>query len=58
MEKKSWEKPEVLVLTRSKPEEGVLSSCKGAQSPGPNATQATCIYNGAFCGDCLSNSLS
>ena len=37
-EKKSWEKPQLIVLGRSKPEEGVLAACKlsPATAPGPN----------------------
>ena len=38
-EKKSWEKPQLIVLGRSKPEEGVLAACKmgTGTTPGPNA---------------------
>ena len=28
MRKKSWEKPELIVLARSHPEEAILSACK------------------------------
>jgi len=30
MEKKEWSEPELIVLVRSKPEEAVLTACKGA----------------------------
>ncbi|MBM3131005.1 MAG: hypothetical protein FJ009_20555 [Chloroflexi bacterium] len=36
-QKKEWVKPELLVLVRNKPEEAVLTACKGnmvASSPG------------------------
>jgi hypothetical protein len=37
-EKKSWERPQLTVLGRSKPEEGVLAACKLGTgiTPGPN----------------------
>jgi hypothetical protein len=28
-QKKSWQKPELIVLVRSKPQEAVLTGCKG-----------------------------
>lgn len=37
--KKDWQKPELIVLVRSKPEEAVLGTCKGTiatTAPGPN----------------------
>jgi hypothetical protein len=33
--KKPWEKPELIVLVRSKPEETVLAVCKNASAAGP-----------------------
>ena len=30
MEKKHWEKPQLICLVRSKPEEMVLAQCKGS----------------------------
>ena len=37
-EKKLWERPQLTVLGRSKPEEGVLAACKLGTgiTPGPN----------------------
>ena len=32
--KKAWFKPELIVLVRGKPEEGVLTACKLASVPG------------------------
>lgn len=37
VEKKQWQKPELIVLTRSKPEEAVLGVCKSGQSNAPGA---------------------
>ena len=34
-EKKAWQKPELIVLVRSKPEESVLTFCKNANAAGP-----------------------
>jgi len=36
MEKKVWEKPELIVLVRGKPEEAVLNACKGHGIRGQN----------------------
>jgi hypothetical protein len=33
--KKAWQKPELIVLVRSKPEEAVLTVCKNATAAGP-----------------------
>jgi len=35
MEKKTWEKPELIVLVRGKSEEAVLNACKYRSNPGP-----------------------
>jgi len=35
-EQKAWRKPELIVLVRSKPEEGVLAACKFPASGGSN----------------------
>jgi len=50
--KKAWEKPQLLVLTRGKPEESVLLECKADVLPiGPNGVEirpcmhvALCVY--------------
>ena len=40
--KKAWEKPQLLVLTRGKPEEAVLLECKADVLPiGPNGVVIT-----------------
>ncbi len=33
--KKPWQKPELIVLVRSKPEEAVLTVCKNSGAEGP-----------------------
>jgi len=34
-DKKTWQKPELIVLVRSNPEEAVLITCKNATAAGP-----------------------
>jgi len=48
-EKKPWQKPELIVLVRSKPEEAVLVICKApnSQFQGPNANK--CKLRGVSC---------
>ncbi len=42
--KKSWEKPELVVLVRSRPEESVLAFCKtGGASGSPVSTHVGCM---------------
>jgi hypothetical protein len=41
MNKKQWQKPELIVLVRSKPEEAVLLVCKG----GPQANSDLVRFN-------------
>jgi hypothetical protein len=42
-QRKQWQKPELIVLVRSKPEEAVLSTCKVKHNPlGPNKTANDC----------------
>jgi hypothetical protein len=35
VDKKPWQRPELIVLVRSKPEEAVLTVCKNASFAGP-----------------------
>ena len=43
-ENKDWEKPELIVLVRNKPEEAVLSACKNSEvSAGYSNYDAGCI---------------
>ena len=34
MHKKQWQTPELIILSRGRPEEAVLASCKASQSSG------------------------
>ncbi len=48
---KKWEKPQLVVLVRGKPEESVLETCKTGTGPGPGAGFAGCTP--AFGSDCF-----
>jgi hypothetical protein len=50
-EKKAWQKPELIVLVRSKPEEAVLVVCKTPNSKfmGPNDPTNKCKLHGVSC---------
>jgi hypothetical protein len=49
-EKRSWQRPELVVLTRSRPEETVLAACKGALTQGPATVHGnSCSIKGAPC---------
>ena len=48
--RRAWSKPELIVLVRGKPEEAVLSTCKGGSTQGYNALYRACV---AFGTDCL-----
>jgi len=37
MAKKIWQKPELIVITRSRPEESVLEGCKDKIQSGPDS---------------------
>lgn len=39
--KKRWEKPELIVFVRNRPDEGVLDDCKTFSSMGPAGTAGT-----------------
>lgn len=44
--KKTWKKPELVTLVRSKPEETVLMGCKGCTNPptsGPSKGSYNCV---------------
>lgn len=48
--KQAWSKPELVVLVRGKPEEAVLSSCKGDGPPTSSGQGwGMCAVN---CGNC------
>jgi len=40
--RKEWQKPQLLILTRGKPEEVILSACKGDVGSGPDDYQWAC----------------
>jgi hypothetical protein len=47
--KKEWVTPELIVLTRSKPEEAVLSGCKSIPGAGPESSNARCLQSFPSC---------
>ena len=55
--KKAWQRPELIVLVRSRPEEAVLAGCKypGVAGPGRPPVQA-CTHPNT--GDCFSIGIS
>jgi hypothetical protein len=55
--KKVWNKPELVVLYRGKPEESVLTHCKHAMDPpvSPAALHDDCNDADTSCGACHSN---
>jgi hypothetical protein len=51
-QRKQWQKPELVVLTRSKPEEAVLTVCKAGSILGPRTSFTSwCVESG--CPNCL-----
>ena len=51
--KTAWQKPELIVLLRSKPEEAVLTFCKSGTIGGPNNEAGGCgIRPETWCVDC------
>ena len=50
MPKKKWEKPKLIVLVRGRPEEMVLTQCKGG-SAGPDRQESACGTI-MLCGTC------
>lgn len=51
---KQWQRPELTVLVRSKPEEAVLATCKntGTGGTGPGAANVYCQTTTRACGTC------
>ena len=50
--KKQWERPQLIVLVRSKPEENVLAACKGNVGGSPEDEDRNCIrypIGGEYC---------
>jgi len=58
--KGAWEKPELIVLARSKPEEAVLQGCKAVTGfTGPNDANTGCKQApGPLCVDCHQETIS
>jgi hypothetical protein len=54
-EKRPWQKPELIVLVRSRPEEAVLANCKfDTTHGGPDVSFGACELNLTDCGlSCL-----
>ncbi len=51
--KKPWTEPELIVIVRGKPEEAVLTACKGgSQNILPNMSNVLC--QGLYCGEMCS----
>ena len=50
MKIKKWEKPQLIVLARGRPEEAVLGGCKSAlNGPGPLGTNCEATEPGVYC---------
>ena len=47
--KKPWVEPELIVITRSQPEEVILGCCKGVEPFGPGSAADSCITCGTNC---------
>lgn len=43
MKKKTWSEPQVVVLVRNKPAEGVLNSCKGVVACSGGTNNGNCL---------------
>ncbi len=57
MDKKRWQKPELVALLRAKPEEAVLAACKFDVASGPNGSASSCRITGS-CGACSVRAVS
>ncbi len=47
--KKTWTEPELIVITRGRPEERVLGVCKNASSSGADVADGACTGMGGDC---------
>lgn len=56
--KKEWSRPELTVLTRNKPEEAVLASCKGVPGVGASNDNDSCMYDYGDCVNCFEQNVS
>lgn len=59
-ESKKWQKPELIALVRSKPEEAVMTACKTYMNiNGPQSSQGDCYSgNQSNCSACSDRSSS
>jgi hypothetical protein len=57
-QRKQWQKPELIVLVRSKPEEAVLSQCKTKHNAIGAAKTANACSTGKQCTVCNVNAVS
>jgi hypothetical protein len=54
-DKKGWETPQLIVITRQQPGANVLAACKSGYSAGPNENNGNCYHTGAYqCDTCSS----
>jgi hypothetical protein len=53
-ENKQWQKPELIVLVRGKPEEAVLTGCKTLGGTGYHSTNNACLWEHACTSVCSS----
>jgi hypothetical protein len=53
MEKKTWQTPTLITLVRSRPEEVVLSPCKGGAVTGPATQINSCYWSDYPPGGCI-----
>jgi len=53
-EKKQWETPQLIVITRQQPGANVLGACKSGYSAGSNETNGSCYSVGTTCATCSS----
>jgi hypothetical protein len=51
LEKKSWTKPQLIVLVRTRPEEALILNCKGNAPQSPFLDDSNC--NGDGSGRCI-----
>jgi len=58
MQKAKWYKPQVNVLVRGRPEEAVLSGCKGTALTGTGTTRRGCKSGSQCATTACSNALS
>ncbi len=58
VKKEKWGKPKLIILTRGKPEEGLLANCKGITPSGPKPDYGNCMILGVGCITCLAVSSS